>query len=227
MEAIKCIIFGGSGEVGGAVARELIKSDVCSQLTMLGRRTVASMQDEAKVKQVVVDTSSPNLEDMVKEIAQGHDAAISCIGIGSGTLSMSEESMMEIEVNMVGKYARGCKAAGIKIFELLTAFGVKETSANSRFKALRVMGKKYKTVLETGFEKLAVFKPGVIVGNAHTPRWLTPFTSLIPNSVGLGNIRQNELAQAFVTHLEKITTSQDKPVVTYGNKEMKALVRRK
>ncbi len=54
---MNCILFGGSGEVGGAVARELLKSDVCSKLTMLGRRAVASMQDEAKVDQVVVDTS--------------------------------------------------------------------------------------------------------------------------------------------------------------------------
>ena len=46
---MNCILFGGSGEVGGAVARELLKSDVCSKLTMLGRRAVASMQDEAKV----------------------------------------------------------------------------------------------------------------------------------------------------------------------------------
>ena len=38
---MKCIIFCGSGEVGGAVARELLKSGVCSKLTMLGRQTVA------------------------------------------------------------------------------------------------------------------------------------------------------------------------------------------
>jgi hypothetical protein len=45
---MKCLIFGGSGEVGSAVSRGLIRSDVCSGLTMLGRRTVTSFQDEAK-----------------------------------------------------------------------------------------------------------------------------------------------------------------------------------
>ena len=72
---MKCILFGGSGEVGGAVARELIKSDACSQLTMLGRRAVATMQDEAKVEQIVVDTSSADFEEVVKEKAQGHEQA--------------------------------------------------------------------------------------------------------------------------------------------------------
>lgn len=221
---MNCILFGGSGEVGGAVARELLKSDVCSKLTMLGRRALASMQDEAKVDQVVVDTSSPDFEEIVKEVAQGHDIAISCIGIGSGTISMSEEQMIEVEVNMLGKYARGCKAAGIEVFELLTAVGINEAHAVSRIKGFRVMGKKYKAVLEVGFEKLAVFKPGMIVDNAHTPRWLTVLTRVIPDSIGWGNIRQKEVAQAFVAHLEKRVVIQNEPVVSYGNKEMKLLI---
>ena len=222
---MKCILFGGSGEVGGAVARALVKSDTCSQLTMLGRRFVTGIQGETKVEQIVVDTSSADFETVVKEKAEGHDVAISCVGIGSGTLTMSEEQIMEVDVTMVGKYARGCKAAGIEIFELLTAVSIKETSANSRFKGFRVMGKKLKIVLDVGFEKLAVFKPGVIVGNAHTPYWITYFTRVIPDSLGWGNISQDEVARAFVAHLEKRVASQNKPVVTYGNKEMKWLIR--
>ncbi len=225
METRKCIIFGGSGEVGGAVAHELLKSDICSKLTMIGRRTVTSLQGEAKVTQVVVDTGSHDFEEIVKEVARGHDAAISCIGIGSGTRSMKEEQMMEVEVNMLGKYARGCKAAGIEIFELLTAVGIKESHASSKIKEFRVMGKKYKTVLEVEFEKLAVFKPGMIVGNVHTPQWLAVFTRIIPDSIGWGNIHQKEVAQAFVAHLEKGVAFQNKPVISYGNKEMKLLLK--
>lgn len=221
---MKCILFGGSGEVGGAVARKLLKSDVCYQLTMIGRQTVAAMQDEAKVEQFVVDTSSPKFEEIVKEIAQDHDVAISCIGIGSGTALMSEEQMIEVEVKMLGKYARGCKAAGIEVFELLTAVGVNEANATSRIKAFRVMGKKYKAVLEVGFDKLAVFKPGMIVDNVHTPRWLTVLTHFIPDSIGWGNIRQDDVARAFVTHLEKRVACQNQSVVSYGNKEMKQLL---
>jgi len=222
---MKCILFGGSGEVGGAVARELIRSHVCSRLTLLGRRSVDSLQGEPKVEQVVVDTSAADFEEVVKDKATGHDVAISCIGIGSGTTSMTEAQMLQVEVNLLGRFARGCKAAGIEIFELLTAVGIKETHADSRFKAFRVLGKKHRTVLEVGFEKLAVFKPGTIVGNAHTPRWITHVTGLIPDSLGWGNIRQDEVARAFVAHLEKRAAKQHEPVVSYGNKEMKRLIR--
>ena len=87
------------------------------------------------------------------------------------------------------------------------------------------MGKKYKTVLDTGFEKLAVFKPGMIVGNAHTPNWITFFTGFLPDSFGWGNIQQEELAKAFVAHLENKVKLQKDPVVSYGNKEMKDLIK--
>ncbi len=222
---MKCMLFGGSGEVGGAVARELIKSEACSLLKLVGRRAVPALQDEPKVEQVVVDTTAADFEEVVYEHAQGHDVAISCIGIGSGTMSITEEQMMAIEVAMVGKFARGCKAAGIEVFELLTAVGVSERSEGSRIKYLRVLGKKLNAVREVGFQKLAVFKPGTIVGNAHTPNWVTPFTGLVPDALGWGNILQDEVARAFVAHLEKKVAVQHDPVVSYGNKEMKRLIR--
>ena len=55
---MKCILFGGTGEVGGAVVRALVASEVCERLTLLGRREVPGLQGEAKVAQVVLDTRS-------------------------------------------------------------------------------------------------------------------------------------------------------------------------
>jgi len=222
---MRCILFGATGEVGGAVARALTKSDVCTHLTLLGRRAVAGFEDQAKVEQAVVDTDAADFEDVVAQTARGHDAAISCVGIGSGSLAMNEERLMAIEVGLVGKFARGCKAAGIQIFELLTAVGTSETRTTSRIMPVRVMSKKHKTVVDVGFAKLAIFKPGMIVGNAHTPRWATLFTALIPDAIGWGNIRQEDLAQAFVAHLAKRAPSQSTPVVSYENKGMKQLLR--
>ena len=65
----------------------------------------------------------------------------------------------------------------------------------------------------------------MIFGNAHTPNWITLFTGLIPDALGWGNIRQDELSRAFVAHLEKRAAVQREPVVSYGNKEMKELIR--
>lgn len=221
---MNCLLFGGSGEVGSAVARALIASEICTKLTLLGRRGIDRFQNEPKVEQVIVDTSAADFESIVCEVAKGHDVAISCIGIGSGTAWMDEAKMLEVEVTMVGKYARGCRAAGIEVFELLTAVGVGEAQAHSRIKGVRVMGKKYKTVLDVGFPKLAVFKPGMIVGNVHTPKWLAAITAVVPDAIGWGNIHQDEVGRAFAAHLERRVASQQESVVAYGNKEMKALI---
>jgi uncharacterized protein YbjT (DUF2867 family) len=222
---MKCILFGGSGEVGGAVARALIKSELCTHLTLLGRRAVAGFESEPKVTQVVVDTHASDFEAVVAQHARGHQAAISCVGVGSGSLKMTEDQLMAIDVGLVGSFARGCKAAGIDVFELLTAAGASEARTGSRIMALRVMSKKHKAVVDVGFAKLAIFKPGMIVGNAHTPRWATVITALIPDAVGLGNIHQDDVARAFVAHLEKRVPAQTEPVVIYGNKDMKQVIR--
>jgi len=220
-----CILFGGSGEVGGAVARALVGSDACSRLTLLGRRAVAGMDGVPRVDQIVVDTAGEDFEESVAGAARGHQVAISCIGIGAGTASMSEEELLEIEVGVFGRFARGCKAAGIEVFLLLSAVGVDERSVRSRFKYSRVAGRKYLTALDAGFEKLAVFQPGTIVGNRHTPRWAVPVMSLLPDSVGWGTIHQDDIARAFVSHIETRAAAQDRSVVVYGNAEMNALIR--
>ena len=72
--------------------------------------------------------------------------------------------------------------------------------------------------------KLAVFKPGIIVGNVHTPHWITYLTRLIPDSFGWGNILQDEVARAFVAHLEKKVAVQKQSVIAYGNREMKLII---
>ena len=218
-----CILFGGTGEVGGAVARALIASDVCSRLTLLGRRAVPGLGDVPGVEQIVVDTAAADFERSVEDAARGHDAAISCIGIGAGTASIPEEQLMEIEYHVFGRYARGCKAAGVETFLLLSAVGIDETSVDSRIKYSRVAGWKYRAAVDAGFERLAVFQPGTIVGNKHTPRWVVPFIGLLPDSVGWGTIHQDDIARAFVAHLER-AAEQRQPVVVYGNAEMKRLV---
>jgi hypothetical protein len=218
------IIFGGTGEIGGAVVKKLISSNVCTKLTMINRREVKHLKSIEKITQVIMDTKSSNFEEKVKEIAQDHDVAISCLGLGAGFSNMSEEQAMEIEVHLLAKYARACKAAGIESFELLTGVSVKEEYANSKFMVFRIMGEKYKSVLNVGFKKLAVFQPGMIVDNKHTSKLTTFFTQFIPDSFGWGNIYLKEVAGAFVAHLEKNEASQTQAIIKYGNKEMKKLL---
>ncbi len=68
-------------------------------------------------------------------------------------------------------------------------------TANSRIRYARLMGLKEGTVRGVGFSSLAIFRPGTIAGNAHTPRMAGAFH---PRSIG--TIGQDDLAGAFVAH---------------------------
>jgi uncharacterized protein YbjT (DUF2867 family) len=78
-------------------------------------------------------------------------------------------------------------------FALLSAAG---SNAKSRIRYARVMGLKEDTVLRVGFRSLAIFRPGIIAGNAHTPGYAAWLGRLIPGP--FGTIEQDDIARAFV-----------------------------
>lgn len=61
------------------------------------------------------------------------------------------------------------------------------------------MGRKEDTVRNFGFARLAIFRPGIIVGNAHTPTWVAWLGSLVPGS--FGNIDQPILGRAIAAEI--------------------------
>jgi uncharacterized protein YbjT (DUF2867 family) len=119
--------------------------------------------------------------------------AASCIGIGKGSQQWSEEDMRKLEIGVVGSFARGCLAAGIDTFGLLSAAG---SSPSSRIRYARIMGEKEDAVRQVGFRRLAIFRPGIIAGNVHTPGYLAMLGRLIPGS--FGTIDQDDIGRAFV-----------------------------
>jgi hypothetical protein len=67
------------------------------------------------------------------------------------------------------------------------------------------------------FACLAIFRPGIIVGNAHTPAWAGWLGSLVPGS--FGNIDQRILGQSIAAELT--LHSQDAGEVIRENAAMK------
>ncbi len=55
------------------------------------------------------------------------------------------------------------------------------------------------TVRNVGFARLAIFRPGIIVGNAHTPAWVGWLGSLVPGS--FGNIDQRILGRSIAAEI--------------------------
>src|ERR1700678_1095807 len=220
-ENFAAIILGGTGQVGGAAVAELLAIPECREVVMVTRKAVAA---RVRLRSVVLDTGAADFAarsaSLAREaLSQGPASAVSCVGVGAGSARWSEEELQRLEVGVVGAFARGCHDAGIAQFCLLSAAGSK---ARSRFRYARVMGMKEDTVRSVGFGRLAIFRPGIIVGNAHTPPWVGWLGSLVPGS--FGNIDQRILGRSIAAEIA--LHSREAGEVTLENAAMKKLAAR-
>jgi uncharacterized protein YbjT (DUF2867 family) len=221
--AFRVLIIGGTGQVGDAVVRALAAEPSCAEIVMINRRAVSSTA-HARVRQVILDTADISFPDEVTRIAQGMVAqgdtvyGASCVGVGKGSAKWSEEELKALEIGVVGGFARGCHAGGITRFSLLSAVG---STAKSRFRYVRIMGLKEEAVQNTGFQRLAIFQPGIILGNVHTPSYIAWLGHLIPGPFGA--IEQDDIGRAFVA--EFVDSAAASGVVRLENAAMRRMSR--
>ena len=212
------MILGGTGQVGGAAVAKLLAIPDCREVVMVTRKPIAA---RSRVRNIVLDTAAADFPERTAALArevlcQGPVSAVSCVGVGSGSMRWSEEELQQLEVGVVGAFARGCHDAGIFQFCLLSAAG---STARSRFRYARVMGMKEDTLRNVGFTRLAIFRPGIIVGNAHTPAWVGWLGRLVPGS--FGNIDQQILGRSIAAEIA--LHSREAGEITRENAAMKKL----
>jgi len=215
----RVLIAGGTGQVGSAVVRALLDRAECEEVVAVVRKESSL---DSRVRQVVLDSAAATFEADVTKLAKScielgeRVYGVSCIGIGKGTGSWSEDDLTKLEVGVVGAFARGCRAGGIERFGLLSAAG---STAKSRIKYVRVMGKKEDAVKAVGFPRLAIFRPGIIAGNVNTPGYVSVLGRLVPGAYG--TIEQDDIGRAFVRQLANGTPG----VTLLDNGAMKKLAR--
>ena len=196
--AFRVLIIGGTGQVGAAVVRALVAEPSCIEVVMVNRKPNSGIADH-RVRQLVVDTAAADFSAEVATLARSLVArgdpvyGASCVGVGKGSMKWSEEALKTLEIGVVGDFARGCHAGGITQFALLSAAG---STSKSRIRYVRIMGLKEETVQEVGFKKLAIFRPGIIAGNVHTPGYAAWLGRLVPGP--FGTIEQDDIGRAFV-----------------------------
>lgn len=219
----RVVIIGGTGQVGAAVVRALAAEPSCVEVVMVNRRSMAQTAGP-RVRQAVLDTGGPGFSAAVTALAQdlvAHGDPVygaSCAGIGKGSLQWTEEDLKALEIGMVGGFARACHAGGITRFALLSAVG---STPTSRIRYVRIMGMKEEAIQAVGFSRVAIFRPGIIGGNVHTPGYAAWLGRIVPGK--FGTIEQDDIARAFVA--EFLSTSAPGGTVYLENGEMRRMSR--
>src|SRR3569833_633184 len=222
----RVLIIGGTGQVGAAVVSALAAEPSCAEIVMVNRRAGPPTADP-RVRQVVLDTADAQFSAEVTKlasrmVAQGDPVfGASCVGVGQGSLKWTEDELKALEIGVVGGFARGCRAGGITRFALLSAVG---STSKSRIRYVRIMGLKEETVEGIGFQRLAIFRPGIIAGNAHTPGYVAWLGRLIPGR--FGTIEQDEIGRAFVAEFVSSPISGGVVVLEIGAMRLGAHARK-
>ena len=198
--AFRVLIIGGTGQVGGAVVHALAAEPTYAEVVMVNSaKPTSQVPSPPCAGPITLDTAAAQFPAEVTRLAQSLVAqgdpvyGASCVGVGKGSMNWSEEQLKALEISVVGGFARGLPGPEVSHDFLCSR---PRGGAKSRIRYARVMGLKEETVQAIGFERLAIFRPGIIAGNAHTPRYAAWLGRLIPGS--FGTIEQDDIGRAFV-----------------------------
>ncbi|XP_068588335.1 oxidoreductase HTATIP2 isoform X2 [Cebidichthys violaceus] len=163
-----CFILGASGESGKSLLQELLGRNIFSKITLIGRRRL-SFEDgasEALVQEVV---DFEKLDDYAAAF-QGHDVGYCCLGTTKA--KAGTEGFIRVDHDYILKSAELAKAGGCTQFHLESSRGADKDSS---FLYLKVKGQVEAEIEAMGFDRYAVYRPGVLLVDRQESRpveWL-------------------------------------------------------
>lgn len=174
MSGLKTFVLGATGETGKELIKALVSNEAFSKITIIGRRKIDLEEDKFRnVKQEVVDFEK--LEEYVP-IFEGFDIGYCCLGTTKGKSGSS--GFVKVDRDYVLKAAQIAKQGGCQQFHLLTSQG---SNKNSWFLYPRTKGEVEEGVAQLGFEKLVIYRPGLLLCDREVTYLYAIYFQLIPH----------------------------------------------
>src|ERR1700723_1135089 len=133
------VVLGGSGSVGNALIKELIRNGSFNPVVTLVRRSqpdqVAMARDAGvELRETIVPAMDPaGLQSATAEAIrplEGDVVGLSVLGVGAGTAKLTIDEHRAIDVDLNAAFARGLKASGrVNHLALMTAAGANPTAS--------------------------------------------------------------------------------------------------
>lgn len=156
MNGKRVLITGATGMVGGCALRICLENPDVSMVTAIGRSHTGI--NNTKLREIVVEnfTDYSALED----ILENQDVALYCLGAYTGT--MPDALFREITVDYTVAFAESLhRASPQAAFCFLSGQGADQTE-KSRMAFARYKGAAETALLNTGFPRVHIFRPGYI-----------------------------------------------------------------
>ena len=218
----QAIVIGGTGATGRQLIKQLLANDNWGQITSIGRKPVLDGEKHDKLQDIVLE----NLYDLssTEELWKGHDVFFNCIGT-TRKRAGSAKNFIEIEAGISMEAAKIASHAKISHASVVSASGANHNQwAKDWIHPLlyiRTIGQKEQTVIKNKFDRVSIFRPGMLIRLVDNETWIERIMKL----KGLG-LRVDDLASAMIYDSENKNelSEKDSSVVYLGNENINALI---
>ena len=202
--------------------KQLLENNRWGQITSIGRKPVLNGKSHDKLQDIIIES----LYDLssTEELWKGHDVFFNCIGT-TRKRAGSAKIFIEIEAGISMEAAKIASQAKISHATIVSASGANHNQwAQDWIHPLlyiRTIGQKEQTVIKNKFDRVSIFKPGMLIRLVDNETWI----ERIMKSKSLG-LRVDDLASAMIYDAEnKKNISEIDSSVTYlENENIKTLI---
>jgi uncharacterized protein YbjT (DUF2867 family) len=231
------IVLGSSGSVGQVLIAELVRCGHFDRVVVVTRRplnlqvgTPLRVQlEECLVPEMVPNKLSQAVVDALNGVA-AEAVGFSVLGVGANTAKLTLEEHRAVDVELNAAFAQGLKESRkVQHLCFMSAIGADINAKTSGSGAAgmpryaRVKGESEAAVVKQGPAIVSIFRPAVIIGSQHTPRYLPAALSLVTwlMPAKYHSIRTTEIARAMVAAAARTPAKSE----IYNYPEMMALIK--
>lgn len=214
---LNAIVIGASGEVGKAIVKELIKRSQFEKVTLIVRRQLDLPSPETdenyrKIEQKIVDYEK--LSESA-DAFKGHQVGFSALG--TTRAKSGAEGFYRVDHDYVVETAKLTQEGGCKHFHLISSGGANK---NSSFLYLKTKGEADDEVSKMGFERVSIYRPGLLLLNRVEKRTLEPILQAVAKTLDFGrwfSIEVPLLSKAVVDNCFRPLTGESVEILSNGD----------
>lgn len=221
---MKILMTGGTGMVGGLALRDCLRRPEVTEITSIGRRPTGL--EDPKLTEVL-HKDFTDFGPIASRFEQC-DVALFCLGAYTG--AVPDWELREVTVDYTVAFADALSAASPEAAVCFLSGQGADPTGRSRIAFARYKGEAENALLERGFPRVHIFRPGYIypVTPRREPnfgyrifRWLYPAVRRLYPNIG---IPSDDLARAMVD--AGLHGTPDHPAPILENRDIRTLAAR-
>lgn len=178
---LSAVVIGASGEIGKAIVKELVKRSQFDKITLIVRREMDLPSPETDENYRKIEQKLVDYEKLSADVFKGHQVGFSALGTTRSKAGAA--GFYRVDHDYVVETAKLSKEGGCKHFHLVSSGGANK---NSSFLYMKTKGEADDDVSKLGFERLSIYRPGLLLVDRVEKRTLEPVLQAIAKFVDFG-----------------------------------------